>query len=617
MKLKQYLATSLLLGALLMPVTQATGLPVADNIIQDTIKQLDIMMGDQNGSMNLDKTVSRSEFAAMLVSASPYKNVTTHFGYTLFPDVPSSHWASGYVKVVVEQGYMVGQVDGYFSPDRAVLLEEAVTAVLCLLGYDTNTLSGTYPFAQLSKYYELDLDDYMSAQAGQALTREDCMYLFFNLLNTKTTDGTLYANKLGYASTTYDEIDTIALTRSFTQGPYIVGQNTLPTALNTVDTIYRNDKATTSTALEHYDICYYNSKLNTVWVYDQKVTGRLTYVDDYYSPSRITVAGKDYTLESTTVKYKFMAGGDFVEGDVVTLLLGQYDMVSDVVSASVTDTAMVGLVLGNGVVQLPDGYNDTTLSRYVTVVTTDGEVLEIDSNGLYNAGRLVEISYNGGVQSVKGVGDKNLTGTVNSTATKIGDYVLAEDVSIIEITGSQYSTIYPMRLAGYTLKDEDVRYYSTNSRGEIDQLMIEDVTGDTAQYVYISATNTTESGFFNIVRYSYYYNGAYTSYTSETRTLNGKKGAAYFEYDDWGVLSKIINLESVELTSVNVLQGAAAGKIYDMADDIQVYETFRNAYQQVSLTDVDDLDRYTLTAYYDQGIFSAGNKIRLIIAELK
>lgn len=617
MKMKQYLASAMLISALLAPQAQATGLPVADNIIQDTIRQLDIMMGDEKGDLKLDSSVSRAEFAAMLVAASPYKNITTHFGYTLFPDVPASHWSSGYVKVVVEQGYMVGQVDGKFSPNRDVLLEEAVTAVLCLLGYDSKTLSGTYPHAQLSKYYELDLDDYMTAQAGQTLTREDCMYLFFNLLNTKTTDGSLYANKLGYASTTYEEIDTIALTRSFTQGPYIVGKNALPTVLSAVDTIYRNDKSTSSTALENYDICYYNSKLNTVWVYDQKVTGRLTYIDDYYSPTMITVAGKDYSLESTTVKYKFMAGGDFVEGDVVTLLLGQYDLVSDVVTAAVTDSAMVGLVLGQGVVQVPEGSQDSSLSRYVSVVTTEGEVLEVDSNGLYYPGRLVEISYAGGVQSVKGVGDQNLEGTVNSTATKIGNYTLAEDVSIIEITGSQYATIYPMRLAGYTLKDEDVRYYSTNSQGEIDQIMLEDVTGDAAQYVYISATNTTESGFFNIVRYSYYFNGQYSSYTSETRTLNGKKGAAYFEYDDFGVLSKIVNLESMELTSVNVLQGTSAGKILEMADDIQVYETFRNAYQQVSLTDVDDLDRYTLTAYYDQGIFSAGNKIRMIVAELK
>lgn len=618
MNIKRSMISALLMSSLLIPAAQASsGMEVSDAIIQDTIKQLDIMMGDTNGNMNLNKTVTRAEFATMLVAASPYKNIITHYGYTLFPDVPSSHWCSGYVKVVVEQGYMVGQVDGKFSPERPVLLEEAVTAILCLLGYDSNTLSGTYPYAQLAKYVELDMDDYMSAKAGSNLTREDCMYLFFNLLNTKSTEGSLYASQLGHATTSYNEIDTIALTNSFTNGPYIVGTASLPTTLSKVDVIYKNDKITTATALQDYDICYYNEKLNTVWIYDEKVTGRLTKVDDYYAPTMITVASVDYPLESTNVKYKFMAGGEFEAGDIVTLLLGQNGMVSDVVPATITDSTVVGLVLSDGIVQVPDGYSDSSLSRSVTVVTAKGEILEIDSAGLYKEGRLVEISYSGGVQTVKGVQDKTLKGTVNSSATKIGDYTLAEDVSIMEITDAEYISLYPSRLAGYTLKEEDVRYYTTNSAGEIDQLLLEDVTGDVAQFVYISTTYTTESDFFDVVKYNYYFNGAFQSYTSDKRTLNGKKGAAYFEYDEYGILDKIVNLTPMELSSINSLQGSSGLQIVELADNIQVYETFRTTYQQVQLSNVDDLDKYDLTAYYDEGVFSAGGKIRIILAELK
>lgn len=611
------LATSLSL-ALVAKVSAQTTIPVSDWVIQDTIKQLEIMVGDSKGNMNLENTVTRAEFATMLVAASPLKNVTTSFGYTLFPDVPATHWASGYVKMVVEQGYMVGQLDGKFSPSRPVLLEEAVTAVLCLLGYDGSTLSGTYPQAQLAKYYELDLDDYMTATAGTSLTREDCMYLFFNLMNTSTIDGTPYASKLGYSITQNGDIDTIQLTNSNVQGPYIVGNATLPTTLENVDIIYKNDKAASVSSLAHYDICYYNEKLNTMWIYDEKITGRITAIDNFYAPTQVTVLGKTYELETTNVRYKFTVGGDFEEGSMVTLMLGQYGKVADAVEASVTDSTLIGYVLDNGVGEFADSNDSSSVSRFVKVVTSAGDIIEVESSGVYQAGRLVQISYTGGVQTVKSISDKSVEGVVNSTATRLGSYNLADDLEIIEIIDGNVSTVHRERLAGASLKDEDVRYYTTNKNGEIDRMILENVTGDAAEYVFISSVVVYQNPmFFDTKLYNYYTNGQFVSYLAETRDLRGTSGASYFKYDDSGNPHSFTSLTKMELTSITAFHGNEQGKSIPLAENVLVYEKYRDTYVLRTLSAVNDLDKYDLTAYYDEDIFSAGGYIRLIIAESK
>ena len=52
---------------------------------------------------------------------------------------------------------MTGYTDGTFRPDQTVKLEEACSAVLKLLGYDSASLAGSFPSAQLSKAAALGL----------------------------------------------------------------------------------------------------------------------------------------------------------------------------------------------------------------------------------------------------------------------------------------------------------------------------------------------------------------------------------------------------------------------------------------------------------------------------
>lgn len=112
---------ALLLGACLALCLAAPVGAVSASARLETIQALGIMTGDENGNMNLSASVTRAEFVKMMVAASPYKDsVGDGYGASLFKDVKSGHWASGYIKLAVEQEWVTGYVDGTFRPDNTI-----------------------------------------------------------------------------------------------------------------------------------------------------------------------------------------------------------------------------------------------------------------------------------------------------------------------------------------------------------------------------------------------------------------------------------------------------------------------------------------------------------------
>ena len=193
----------------------------------ETVRALGILSGDESGNLNLGSPVTRAEFVKMMTAASTYKDgVGTGQGASLFTDVKSGYWANGYIQLAVEQGWVTGYVDGSFRPENSITLEEACAALLRLLGYDSGSLSGSFPEAQLSKARSLGLLDGLSRSQGQTLTRQDCVTLFYNLLVSQSSGGTVYGASLGYTITN-GEVDYSTLVTSNTEGPFVASDGTL------------------------------------------------------------------------------------------------------------------------------------------------------------------------------------------------------------------------------------------------------------------------------------------------------------------------------------------------------------------------------------------------------
>ena len=75
------------------------------------------------------------------------------------------------------------------------------------------------------------------------------------------------------------------------------------------------------------------------------------------------------------------------------------------------------------------------------------------------------------------------SGTINADSTALGSTALADDVEILDTTSEGVAgTVRPSRLSGVTLSSSDVRYYTVNEAGQIDRLILNDVTGDLWKY---------------------------------------------------------------------------------------------------------------------------------------
>lgn len=222
--MKRPITSALLAAALSLSLVVPAG-AVSSSTAVEAIQALGIITGDSSGDLNLSSPVTRAEFVTMMTAASSYKDsIGEGSGVSLFKDVKSDHWASEYIKLAVEQGWMSGYVDGTFRPDNQITLEEACTALLKMLGYDSSTLAGSYPSAQLSKASSVGLRDDVDAVQGEALTRQDCVMLFYNLLVSDDSSGTVYGTTLGY-TVTNGEVDYSTLVTADTKGPYVASAN--------------------------------------------------------------------------------------------------------------------------------------------------------------------------------------------------------------------------------------------------------------------------------------------------------------------------------------------------------------------------------------------------------
>ena len=432
---------------------------------------------------NLAAPLTRGALTKLMVAFSAYRESAKTQGSTgtLFSDVGSGSAYAPYVRIAVQQGWISGYTDGSFRPDNAVTLEEACTAVLKLLGYDVTTLSGTFPAAQLNKANELGLRDNLTKTQGEGMTLEDGAVLLYNALTATTAEGKVYASSLGF-TVNNGVVDVSSILLSNVKGPFVAGLGTqLPFAPTAV---YRNDTVTTDATLNAYDVYYYNETAQTVWIYTRKAAGRITAVTpSANAPTSVTVAGTEYTIASSSVAAQLSALNGGGVGQVVTLLLGMNDESVSVLTGDAANEVFYGVVQTTSRSLVENSGPD--VQQTVAVACTDGVTrsVNVDKQFNYPAGKLVAITVDENGESIQSLETKSTSGTVNAEGTALDNTALASNVEILDTTSEGLAgAVRPSRLSGVTLSGTDVKYYTTNEKGEIDRLILSDVTGDLWEY---------------------------------------------------------------------------------------------------------------------------------------
>ncbi len=569
-----------------------------------TVKALGIVSADVYATSN----VTRGEFAKMLVMASVYREEVSGEAFSsVYPDVSSSNTYSEYIRIAVENGWMTGYVDGNFRPFQAVKTEEAVTALLSLLGYDPASLAGVFPSAQISKAKAVGLGDGITLTKGASLTVQDCVYLFYHLMNAETASGSVYAQTLGY-SVTNDTIDYSSLVSEDLKGPFVLESadslaSAVPFDLGTA-TIYRNGMTSEASDAQAYDVYYYNEGLRTVWLYSNHVTGTYTAASpDAAAPQTATVAGNTYTLEGTAA-YKLSTMGEFHIGDVVTLLIGMNGTAVDVISPTEYDTTYYGVVTVSGVNSYTTESGSVQVEKVVYVACTDGTQRSYSTDESFEAGDIVSITFTTEGTKITQRSKRTLSGRVSSDGTSLGGKTFASDVKILHVSEGYGTTkIYPSKLIGTSIASNQVWYYATNSKGEITDLLLYNLISEGSQIGVItsvtevtSATTdaqgnpATESAY----QYSYILNGVSGQGTT-TQTV--KTGAALFATED-GKTVFDYNLSSTTLTEVDYLYAYHNNTKYSVSEDVQCYvRSTGGTYTEINISSLRNFDDYTMTGY--------------------
>lgn len=91
-----------------------------------------IVVGRDEGDLQLDSTLTRAEFMKLLVHASGMESVLEKQQYdrNSFKDVPASHWAFKYIEFMKSLGVASGYPDGGFKPDDSISYEEVISFVV-------------------------------------------------------------------------------------------------------------------------------------------------------------------------------------------------------------------------------------------------------------------------------------------------------------------------------------------------------------------------------------------------------------------------------------------------------------------------------------------------------
>ena len=394
-------------------------------------------------------------------------------------------------------------------------------------------------------------------------------------------------------------------------------------SLNILDSILTNDKEVTlikggrivdSSSLAINDIIYYSKAMNTVWAYSDKRVG--VYEDatpNQEAPSSIVVSGVTYEIESAEAFAKLSSTGSFKFGQSITLLFGKDGKIADVISSGDGADELYGLAINAGTKEFTLN-NEKYSAYYISVATPDGNQLDYETEKLHDGlkGKVVKLTFKaeGAVAPVVTTG--GLSGTYSYGTGTLGANKVAANVQIIDAKETMvsevgaYTKIYPSRIDGVEFSSNDILYYSKNNSGEIDKLILNDVTGENYQYGMI--VEAKEKGGT-----TYMIDGA----TKSTGTYFTAKPKTFGRFDmsnnQLSGFKAINSVDKVTELTAGYLKDSS-GKKFTLSDAVQVYYVDYNfSYNKTTLTEaVNNFSKYTVSAYYDTRD-SEGGRVRILV----
>ena len=274
----RFLCGSLAAAAAISPILSITAW--ADNIstANFNLRQQVVKLTGIMEISSFRESVTRADFAKMLVKASSYRENLPTSNVSVYADVPATDPNAVYIRIAAREGWMSGYLGGKFKPEDPVLYKDAVKAILTMLGYTDDDFTGDLVSSRISKFNYLELNEDVSRQAADEVNQTDCMNIFYNLLKTKKKDSNeIYGTILDCELNSDGEINPITILDDERKGPILVHKNFSVSQSVPFDTedanVFLNGVASTLSAVKSaqqqagFAVLYYNVKSKTIWAY--------------------------------------------------------------------------------------------------------------------------------------------------------------------------------------------------------------------------------------------------------------------------------------------------------------------------------------------------------------
>ena len=190
----------------------------SDEQLRD-LKKYSIMVGDENGNMRLEDSITRAEATKMVCTIlgigvdSFAKNVEP----SKFSDVPDSHWAKNYINVMKEYAIVIGDENGNFNPEADVTNEEIIKMLVTALGYApmADTMGG-FPMGYTATAQRIGVSAGLKLEVEAPAIRGDVAQMFAAALDIPimvqdswSPDGATYTILDGSAGTKRETLRTM------------------------------------------------------------------------------------------------------------------------------------------------------------------------------------------------------------------------------------------------------------------------------------------------------------------------------------------------------------------------------------------------------------------------
>ncbi|MBE7022674.1 MAG: S-layer homology domain-containing protein [Ruminococcaceae bacterium] len=413
-------------------------------------------------------------------------------------------------------------------------------------------------------------------------------------------------------------------------GPVVVRDKNWHQALSVSEdiTVMRDGVKCTADAIQIYDVVYYSPDLNMVLSYSKRVTG----IYESASPNKdqltqVTISGVTYGIESAEAFQALSSSGSIQYGDTVTVLLGKDGDIAGVVTAG-EKSSVVGFFSTAGVKNYETATGESYSNYYVEIIGTDGSSFQYAAKRDYSdstaLNQVVRVTFSNGLASVSSYNKTGISGRVDASARLLGNVPFADVVHILDVVETSsteigsYAPAFLQQLDRMHIGESNILYYETNAKGEITDLILNDMTGECYAYGIVTKAVTSNVGMHVSGSYTYDIAGVSGIFSAGSTSYPVSGGQPVMLRMAGGRVQSLKALSKLSANIIGVTDStlkSSTGQSYRLSDDVAIYHKRSYDYTIIPLSELQS-GSYKITAYHDKDI-NSGGRIRVVVAELK